>query len=160
MRTERCARQAPSAHSRLGILRRLLDETDPQSAVIFVRDSDSETRVQDLLRALGYSGHDAPVRTGLTAAPGTEMVVLFDLPASREELREAASAAKRAVALIQPRQLSSLRGLTAGGVLRSLTLTESSGRARARDARMRDELRAALSSGHFGRELLARQPTL
>jgi hypothetical protein len=75
---------------------------------VFVRDGASRIEVADLLTALGYSGEDSAIRVGLAAAPGTDTVVLFDLPASREELREAAGSAKRTIALIQPRQLGSL----------------------------------------------------
>jgi ATP-dependent RNA helicase DeaD len=149
-----------SAESRLGTLRRTLDAIDPASAVVFVRDRDSDVRVRDLLRSLGYASDDAPIRAGLTAAPGTELVVLYDVPASREELREAAGAAKRVIALIQPRQLSSLRSLAAGGAVKPYTLTDSSERARDRDARVRAELRALLEEGHFGRELIALEPLL
>ena len=148
-----------SSPMRLTALRRLLDEADPQSAIVFTRDDQSDLEVRDLLRALGYAGESDAIRTGKTAAPGTDLVVLFDLPASREELREATSAAERAVALIQPRQLSSLRALS-GGALTSITLPESAGRARARDTKMRDELRTVLASGQFGRELLALEPLL
>jgi ATP-dependent RNA helicase DeaD len=148
-----------SSSARLTALRRLLDEADPQSAVVFTRDDASDLEVRNLLRALGYDGADAAIRTGKSASPGTDLVVLFDLPASREELREASSSAKRSVALIQPRQLSSLRAL-AGGTLKSITLPESAGRARARDTKMRDELRSLLASGQFGRELLALEPLL
>lgn len=116
--------------------------------------------VRDLLRALGYAGDDATIRAGLTAPPGTDVVVLFDLPASREEMREAAGVAKRTIALVQPRQLGSLRGLTAGGAIKPLTLAESGAVARSRDARMRDDLRAALAASQFGRELLALEPLL
>lgn len=150
---------AVSPATRLTALRRLLDEVDPQSAVVFTRDENSDVEVRGLLRTLGYSGSGAPIRAGKTAAPGTDLVVLFDLPASREELREASSSAKRSVALIQPRQLSSLRAL-GGGALKSITLPESAGRARARDTKMREELRTLLTSGQFGRELLALEPLL
>jgi ATP-dependent RNA helicase DeaD len=149
-----------SAESRLGTLRRTLDAVDPASAVVFVRDRDSDLRVRDLLRSLGYASDDAPIRAGLTAAPGTELVVLYDVPASREELREAAGSAKRVIALIQPRQLSSLRSLAAGGVVKPFNLSDSSDRARNRDARVRAELRAVLEEGHFGRELIALEPLL
>jgi ATP-dependent RNA helicase DeaD len=149
-----------SAESRLGTLRRTLDSIDPASAVVFVRDRDSDVRVRDLLRSLGYGTDDAAIRAGLTAAPGTELVVLFDVPASREELREAGGAAKRVIALIQPRQLTSLRSLAAGGTVKPLTLTDSSERARDRDARLRAELRNLLEEGHFGRELIALEPLL
>ena len=150
---------AASSSTRLNALRRLLDDVDPQSAIVFTRDENSDAEVRHLLRALGYSGSDASIRTGKSAGPGTDLVVLFDLPASREELREATSSAKRSVALIQPRQLSSLRSL-AGGALKPITLPESAGRARSRETKMRDELRALLASGQFGRELLALEPLL
>ncbi len=149
-----------AADSRLATLRRTLDELDPASAVVFVRDRESDARVRDLLRSLGYSREGSTVRVGLTAPPGTDLVVLFDVPASREELREAAGAASRVVALIQPRQVSSLRALAVDGVLKPLVLRESADRARERDARMLAELRARLQEGHFGRELIALEPLL
>ncbi len=149
-----------SPQSRLSALRRLLDEVDPASALVFVRDSVSASEVGNLLRALGYSGSDAPIRVGLTATPGMDLVVLFDLPASREELRGAVGAAPRSIALIQPRQLASLRALAAGGTVSSFTLSESGTRVREREARMRAELRDALAQGQYGRELLALEPLL
>jgi ATP-dependent RNA helicase DeaD len=148
-----------SSATRLSVLRRLLDDADPQAAIVFARDEDSDLEVRDLLASLGYSGKSASIRAGKAAAPGTDLVVLFDLPASREELREATSAAKRSVALIQPRQLSSLRALS-GGSLKAVALPDPATRARARDSKMREELRSALSSGRFGRELLALEPLL
>jgi ATP-dependent RNA helicase DeaD len=149
-----------SARSRLASIRRLIDETDPPSALVFVREGASRVEVTELLGALGYAGEDSAIRVGLSAAPGTDTVFLFDLPASREELREAAGSAKRTIALIQPRQLGSLRALTAGGPLKPITLAESGAQARNRDAKVRDELRSALHSGQFGRELLALEPLL
>lgn len=149
-----------SASTRLDALRRLLDQLDPRTAMVFAREGDSETRVRDLLHALGYRGPDAPIAVAVAAPPGTDLVVLFDLPATREELREAAGAAQRAVALVQPSQLSSLRTLSGGGALKSLTLPESGLRARDRDARMRDALRSELQRRAFGRELLALEPLL
>src|SRR5262245_31581205 len=149
-----------SPHTRLNVLRRLLDELDPHSAMTFARDGESEAQVRDLFRALGYGGPDAPVTVGLAAPPGTDVVVLFDMPATREELREAASAARRAIALVQPSQFASLRLLAAGGSLTPITLPESGTRARDRDGRVRAELRAVLESGEFGRELLSLEPLL
>ncbi len=40
---------------RLATLRRILDEADPKSATVFVRDHDVEPEVRDLLRALGFA---------------------------------------------------------------------------------------------------------
>jgi ATP-dependent RNA helicase DeaD len=108
-----------------------------------------------MLDSLGYRGRDAGIRTGMAAPPGTELVVLFDLPASREELREAASGAERRIALVQPRQLASLRLLAAGGGIKPLTLGEPAARARGRDESLRAELRRVLAGGQYGRELLA-----
>jgi ATP-dependent RNA helicase DeaD len=148
-----------SPNGRLAALRRVLDETNPASATIFVRDRDRIAEVDDLLRSMGY-GDGESVRVGVAAAPGNKLVVLYDLPASREELREAATAAGRAIALVQPRQLASLRTLAAGGAIKPLTLPESGLRARDADARLRAELRAELERAQFGRALLAVEPLL
>ncbi|MGH7617576.1 MAG: DbpA RNA binding domain-containing protein, partial [Gemmatimonadaceae bacterium] len=147
---------APSA--RLEMLRRILDDVDPRSALVFARESEEQVRA--LLVSLGYRATDGIVTVGPAAPPGTDLVVLFDLPTSRGELREASGAAARAIALVRPRQLSSLRALTGGGTLRSVTISEASARARDRDARIRAELRAILVRGDFGRDLLALEPLL
>ena len=149
-----------SPHTKLTVLRRLLDELDPQSAMTFARNANSEAQVRDLFRALGYGGSESPMSVGLAAPPGTDLVVLFDMPATREELREAASVARRTIALVQPSQFPSLRLLAAGGSLTPVTLPESGTRARDRDGRVRTELRAVLESGEFGRELLSLEPLL
>lgn len=151
---------AVSAPARLSALRRLLDATDPKSAVVFVRDRDNETAVRDLLRALGYAGDAAAVKIGRVAEPGTELALLFDLPASREELREAGGGATRVVAIVQPRQLASLRALAAGGTTKPIILPDAQLRARDRDNRIRAELREALEARQFGRELLMLEPLL
>jgi ATP-dependent RNA helicase DeaD len=149
-----------SAQSRLSALRRVIDETDPRSALVFAREQSAGGEVGGTLRALGYSGEDAAVKVGSVAPAGTELVILYDLPASREELREAAGGAKRTIALIQPRQLPSLRALSAAGTVKPFTLPESSLRARDRDEQARHELREVLTSSQFGRELLALEPLL
>jgi ATP-dependent RNA helicase DeaD len=150
-----------SPYTRLAALRRLLDELDPQSALVFVRDGTDEGAVVELLRSLGYGGPSAPVRVGKVAEPGTEVVILFDLPASREELREVVGPeARRVIALAQPRQLTSLRVLSAQGQVKPLTLLGPAGRARDREAAVRAELRTVLSTGEFGRDLLTLEPLL
>ncbi len=149
-----------AAAGRSGALRRVLDDVDPQTALVFVRQPDHEPQLRDLLRALGYDGDEAPVRTGLVAAPNTDVAILYDLPASRQELREATSGARRIIALVQPRQLSSLRTLAAGGSVAPLTLSESGLRARNQETRMRQAVRDALLEGQFGRELIALEPLL
>lgn len=148
-----------SSPSRLGALRRLLDDANPASALVFVRDPELEPAVGALLRSLGYPEQD-DVHVGRIAAPNTELVVLFDLPATHEELREAAGTAGRVVALVQPRQLASLRALSAGGTVTPYTLPETPSRAREREARVRSELRDVLVRSSVERELLALEPLL
>jgi ATP-dependent RNA helicase DeaD len=148
-----------SAQSRLSALRRVLDDVNPATAMVFVRDSEAEPGAAALLRSLGYTDRDE-VRVGLSAAPNTELVVLFDLPATHEELREAAGTARRTIALVQPRQLGSLRALAAGGAVTPYTLPEAASRAREREARLRGELRDVLARGAVERELLALEPLL
>jgi ATP-dependent RNA helicase DeaD len=141
-------------------LRRILDALNPENAVVFVREEDAQRSVSDLLRSLGYSGPDAPVRVSRGGgAPNT--VILYDLPASREELTEAMGASsKRVIALSQPRQLSSLRALASGGRVRPITLPDVSQSARTRDEIIRSELRVALERGLIGRTVMAIEPLL
>lgn len=149
-----------SANTRLPALRRVIDDTDPRSAHVFVRDAETASEAGTLLRALGYAGAAATIKMGLVADPGTELVILLDLPATRAEMREATGGAKRVIALVQPRQLTSLRALAAGGSVTSFTLSEAGLRARDRDERARAELRELLAEGTYGRELLALEPLL
>lgn len=148
-----------SPQSRLGTLRRVLDVVNPASALIFVRNAEMESAVRALLQSLGYSEGD-DIRAGRTAAPNTELVVLFDLPATHEELREAAGTAGRTIALVQPRQLTSLRALSAGGAVVPYALPETASRARERESRLRAELRDVLVRSSVERELLALEPLL
>jgi ATP-dependent RNA helicase DeaD len=141
-------------------LRRLLDALDLENASVFVRGENSEAEAGALLRSLGYSGDKSPVRLSHGGgAPAT--VVLYDFPASREELTEAMGAsARRVIALIQPRQVSSLRALAGGGRLRPLSLPDAGDRIRNRDAALRAELRRVLDRGAVTRTQLAIEPLL
>jgi len=151
---------AVASQGRLSALRRVLDDQNPSSAIVFVREEASEGEVTSLLRALGYSGGPASsVRVGRAAAPDTNLVILFDLPATHAELREAAGSATT-IALVQPRQLESLRGLAGGGALRSYSLPDAGRRARARESALRDELRRAIAEQPIEREILALEPLL
>src|SRR4051812_29765782 len=155
-----------SSAARLPALRRLLDELDPARGLVYVRGDDSERDVRDLLRALGYGEQrtpdDAGVRVGRAAgAAAWDVVILYDIPASREELREAVGPQPRlVVALAQPRLLASLRVLAGDGAVTPLTLSEAGLRARSREEIVRGELRDTLESGAFARELLTLEPLL
>ncbi|HTR76687.1 MAG TPA: DbpA RNA binding domain-containing protein [Gemmatimonadaceae bacterium] len=150
-----------SLPGRINALRRLLDDLNPDTAAVYVRSDENEQVVADLLRGLGYDGPGATVRV-TRGDPGlAHLIVLFDLPASREELRETVGVEpRRVVALIQPRQLVSLRVLAGGGSVRPLTLPEAGERARDRDEATRRTLRDVLTRGQFGRELLTVEPLL
>ena len=148
-----------ASRGRLDALRRLLDDQDPASATVFTREAASEQEVESLLRSLGYSGPAADVRVARAAAPDTKFVVLFDLPATRAELREAVGSAT-AFALVQPRQIESLRALAAGGPVRPYALPEAGRRARNRESAVRDELRRIITEQTVEREILALEPLL
>ena len=155
-----------SSAGRLPALRRLLDDVDPARAVVYVRGDDSEREVRDLLRALGYGDHrtsdEAGVRVARAAGPGDwDLIVLYDIPASREELSEAVGPQPtRVVALAQPRLLGSLRVLAGGAPVSPYTLSDAGLRARSREEVVRSELRDTLASGAFARELLTLEPLL
>jgi ATP-dependent RNA helicase DeaD len=154
-----------SLASRLPALRRVLDDLDPDRALVYVRSDDSERDVRDLLRALGYGDGESPdaaVRVVRAAGAGeSDLVILYDIPASREELREAVGAQpRRVLALAQPRLLASLRVLAGGASVTPFTLSEAGMRARSREESVRAELRDTLTSGAFARELLALEPLL
>lgn len=141
-------------------LRRLLDALDLDSASVFIRNESASQEVGTLLRSLGYFGERSPVRISRGGgSPAT--VILYDLPASREELTEAMGAsARRVIAMIQPRQLSSLRALAGGGRVRPLALPDSGARLRNRDAAVRAELQTVLDRGTITRTLFAIEPLL
>jgi ATP-dependent RNA helicase DeaD len=171
---------APSA--RPAALRRVLDELDPASATVIVASDASEAEAQRAVRALGYgagaedrepaspeeaaqrelaagaadtaAGPLVRVARAGTALPTQQsVVVLYDLPTSREVVeRAAASRPAQLVALVQPRQLGALR-LLAGGPVRPLVLRDLGRRDAARDAALRLELRAEVSRGLPPREL-------
>ena len=148
-----------ASSARQTILRRLLDEIDPPTALVFAREKDSAADVTEQVRALGY-GSEGAVKSGVAAGADTSLVVLYDLPASHEELREAVSGATRRIALIQPRQLDSLRALSLNGVLTPHRLPESVEASREREAAVLAQLRQLLDAGGAPRELLSLEPLL
>jgi ATP-dependent RNA helicase DeaD len=140
-------------------LRRLLDELNPPSAFVYARDPISLTEAQATLETLGYAAEGA-VRAGTAATDACDTVVLYDLPATRAELKLATGghAQQRVIALIRPRQLTALRQLA--GAASAFVLPDAAARARAREDKLRDALREVLVSGSYTRELLALEPML
>ena len=142
-------------------LRRILDAIDPESAFVVVATGESTRDVEAQLHSLGYAGDASDVRFGAVPDAASQLVVLYDFPASAEQLRTtiAAAPSARVVALASPRQLSTLRAW-AGGSVAPFILPDAAVRARTREDGLRDEIRAALAAGGFSRELLALEPLL
>ena len=141
-------------------LRRILDTLDPESAFVVTRTAESRADVAAQLRSLGYGGERSAVRSGDAPDAPTQLLVLYDFPASGDQLRAVATGGfGRIVALVAPRQLATLRRW-AGGSVAPLTLPDAAVRARSREDRIRDEIRETLDAGGFSRELLALEPLL
>nr|MDQ6886646.1 DEAD/DEAH box helicase [Gemmatimonadota bacterium] len=152
--------------SRTATLRRLLDDLDPDVATIWVRSDESELELQDFVRFLGHMHGDELVRIvrgGGSDAVRPGLLVLYDLPGGRAELQPLLGTGARGVsvvALVQPRQLPSLRTLSGGGRVHALALSGPAERARSREDAMRDELRLLLAAGAPAREMIALEPLL
>jgi ATP-dependent RNA helicase DeaD len=143
------------------VLRRVLDIVDPARATVIARTKESREEVAGVLRSLGYDDRSDAVRLSEAPDAAAELIVLYDLPATADDLRRQAGpgGAARIVALVTPRQVPALRRL-AGGTVSPLALPEAAARARRREDSLREELRAILASGQFSRELLAVEPLL
>jgi ATP-dependent RNA helicase DeaD len=147
--------------TRPAALRRLLDDIDPPRAAVYANANETAAKVESLIRSLGYEGADSPlVLTRGQAVPGASLVVLFELPPNPGVLRDLAEGEPMIVALITPRQQSTLRALCGTGQLTPYTLTGAAASARTREEKLRDELRHALEGGVPTRELLAIEPLL
>ena len=153
-----------SATNRVAALRRLLDELDPAHAVVWTRTADSELEATRAIAALGYRGATASVRVVRDAPLGEAgLAVLYDVPATRQELLAAlggAPSAPQIVALAQPRQMELVRALSNGGRVGPLTLGGPAAAARRREEGARAELRVVLEKGLAARELLTLEPLL
>ncbi len=153
-----------SATNRAPALRRLLDELDPARAVVWTRTPEAEAEATQVVNGLGYRGAQASVRVVRDAPLGEAgLVVLFDIPASRQELLAALGglpSAPQIVALAQPRQVELIRALAHGGRVGPLTLGGPAAAARRREEGVRAELRGLLEGGLAARELLALEPLL
>ncbi len=158
---------APSVHyvsvssaSRPAALRRLLDELDPPSAAIVVRDTASEADAVQTVRSLGYRRTDDPIKIArYDAIPPSHTVILYDAPVMPSEIASATAIGPvQIVALATPRDMIALHELAES--LLPLTLEGPGSAARSRDSRLREELAIILSQGVATREMLALEPLL
>ena len=149
-----------AASARPAALRRLLDELDPATAVVVAASDEGQAEARNVLATLGYGAEDSVHVAEGVPESGTELVVLYELPADAGSLRRiAAAASQQAVALVQPRQIAALRRIT-GGAVAAFTLSDARRQAQARDESVRDELRQLLADGAPPRELLTLEPLL
>ncbi|MEO8945802.1 MAG: hypothetical protein ABI338_04830 [Gemmatimonadaceae bacterium] len=165
--TPQIAPSAPTVHflsvtsaSRPAALRRLLDDLDPPSATIVVRDPASEADATQTVRSLGYRRTDDPIKVArYEAIPPSHTVILYDSPVMPSEIAAAGSAGPvQVVALATPRDMIALHELSPSLV--PLTLEGPGAAARSRDASLREELALLLSQGVATREMLALEPLL
>lgn len=149
-----------SPSSRPAALRRLLDDLDPPSTAILVRDPATEADATHTIRSLGYRRASDPVRVArYDAIPQSHTAILYDAPVLPSELTALAAAGSvQIVALVTPRDAVPLHELV--GNLVPLTLEGPGAAARSRDAVLRDELSAVLAQGVASREVLALEPLL
>ena len=150
-----------SAWGRLPTLQRLLDELDPEVAAVFTRSESTERELRELLESLGHVGDDAGVRV-TREAPVIEAdtLILLDIP-TRDELHAVMGGATPSViAIVQPRQLDTVRALAGGAPVTPLRASSAATHARKRVAAMRSELREVLAGGIPTHELLALEPLL
>ena len=137
-----------SAWGRLAALHRALNELDPEVAAVFTRSDAAERELRALLDSLGHAGDESAVRI-TRGGPVIEADTLFllDVP-TREELRSVmGGATPRVVAIIQPRQLDTLRALAGTAAIAPLHASDASARAQRRVSAIRSScgtcLRAA-----------------
>jgi ATP-dependent RNA helicase DeaD len=152
-----------AAAGRAAALRRVIDALDPGTARVVVRGEESERAARLALSAMGYRGADAAITVTYADAIGEEPVdltVLYDLPHTPAALGAASATAKRTIALVQPRQIESLRKLAAGGTVSPIALPDVAARGAAEVAALRKALVEELSAGGIGRELLVLDPLL
>ena len=147
--------------SRPAALRRLIDDIDPPRAAVYANTEETATKVDSLIRSLGYGGDDSPlVLTRGEPVPGASLLVLYELPPNPSILRALADGRPRILALITPPQQSTLRVLFGTGRLTPYTLSGAAASARSREENLRDELRRTLEGGVPTHELLAIEPLL
>lgn len=150
-----------SPWGRLPTLHRVLDELDPELAAVFTRSESTERELRELLESLGHVGDDAGVRV-TRGGPVIEAdtLILLDIPTPEELAALTGGATPAVVAIVQPRQVETLRALAAGAPVTPLHASAAPVRARQRVAMLRTQLREVLAVGIPAHELVALEPLL
>jgi ATP-dependent RNA helicase DeaD len=150
-----------SPWGRVATLQRVLDELDPNLAAVFTRSDSTERELRELLESLGHIGDDAGVRV-TRGGPVIEAdtLVLLDIPTREELVTLTGGAAPAVVAIVQPRQVGTLRALAAGAPVTPLHTSGAPLQARQRLASLRTQLREVLATGIPTHEIVALEPLL
>jgi len=151
-----------AASARPSALRKLLDDLDPPSAIVAVRDQAAEDQATRTLRTLGYHEDDKTINVarGDFGSATAHTVIFYQPPVTPAELQRVAGAKPvEVVALTSPGEVPWLREL-ASGRLTPFNLHGPERRARNREEALREELRAVLAEGVPPREVLSLEPLL
>jgi len=143
---------AVTSGNRPTALRRLLDDLDPPSAIVYTRTDASERTVREILGALGYAGANAPVQVARdTIAESAALAVLYDIPLDAAQMAGVLqSTPVQIIALAERGELARLPGAT------PLTLSGPMDRARQRV----EEIRRILEAGVPAAEATWLEPLL
>ena len=135
----------------------LLDDLDPPSAAIVTADAHGVTAA---LAAHGYPTDASLVKVTEGAVDENVALVIFaGLPSHAAYTAAMEAKPGRAIALIAPRQLAALRRF-AGEALSPYVTRRATSAARAREERLRAELKQVLTTAYPAREILALEPML
>src|SRR5690606_34120762 len=138
---------AAPEHGRPGALRRLLDDLDPATTVIRVRTAAGSDEARSALKRLGYASRKAVRGLDDDEQADAELVVLYELPERRDDLRALMEVVSgRVVALVEPRQLVTLRRLAGATSAQPFALAAEPRRARERQARLLGDVEARLKT--------------
>ncbi len=151
-----------AASARASVLRTLLDDLDPPSAIIIARDQAGFDDATHTLRTLGYHQDDKTINVtrGDMGSATAHTVIFYQPPVTPAELQRISTAKPvQVVAMAAPGEVPWLRELTSGR-LTPLNLHGPERRARNREEAVREELRAVLAEGVPPREVLSLEPLL
>lgn len=138
----------------------ILDEVDPPSAAVLVRDAREADAMRATFAALGYRDEALVRVTEADVPPNTALVIAVGVPTASVWTQALAAQPAQVVAVVAARELPALRLLAGTNEPQPYAARAAVLRARAADARARAELREVLVTGIPTREVLALEPLL
>ncbi len=147
--------------SRPAILRRVLDQLDPPSAVVIARSRAGQAEVRQIIRTLGYGEENSALSVSSGEAPvDGHTVIFYEPPVRGADLASALpSGVVEVVALAEISEVAPLRDL-AGSKLEVFNLSDALDRSRSGDEKLRAELTTLLEHRGAEREIAVIAPLL